>query len=255
MTPLSEAHLESSPNRVLAQGSVEPLPLRKGDFGFLGAILNVIESLPAVQLFLAEICAKRSIGRPGYPPRAMLRAYCVKYLWDLETTRKLIHQLNTNPKLFRICGFEKRRSGQPRSRKWCTYCKEHNAKARVLNLLARSCLCRKQRDVPSESTFSKFYKELAARANLIEEAIDEAVHDLGQRLPAEFGETIIVDSCDVDAYAHPNRKIVADADAAWGVRRKKRERPVHIESRKPPKGLQKRKLWSKPSQMSSPQSF
>ena len=241
MTPLSEAHLKSSPNRVLAQGPVEPLPLRKGDFGFLEAILNIIESLPAVQLFLSEICAKRSIGRSGYPPRAMLRAYCVKYLWDLETTRKLIHELNTTPDLYRVCGFEKRRAGQARSRRWCTYCKEHNAKARELNMLARSCLCRKQRDVPSESTFSKFFKELTERASLIQEAIDEAAGALRQRLP-EFGEMVIIDSTDIDAYAHPNRKVVADPDAWWGVRRKKRSRPAHIDSRKPPKHLQKRQL-------------
>ena len=242
MSARSATRLESNPKRILAQGSVAALPLRKGDFRFLKTILDLIEALPAMQLLLAGICEKRSRGRSGYPPRAMLRAFCVKYLWDRETTRKLVHDLHTSPDLYRICGFEKRKSGQARSRKWCVHCRKHNAEARQSHTPNRTCLCRKQRDIPSESTFSKFFKELTRRSNLIEEAIDEATHELGQRLPAEFGEMIIIDSSDVDAYAHPNRKIVADADAEWGVRRKKRERPVHIESRKPPKRLQERKL-------------
>ena len=241
MTPLPEALLESSPNRVLAQGPVQPQPLRKGDFGFLKAILDLIESLPAIQLLLAEIYGKRSRGRPGYPPRAMLRAFCVRYLWDLDTTRKLIHDLHASPELYRVCGFEKRKRGDVRSRRWCVNCKRHNAEVRELNVVQRTCLCRKQRNLPSESTFSKFFKHLTQRMNIIDEAIDQAARELGQRLP-EFGEVVIIDSTDIDAYAHPNRKIVADPDATWGVHRKKRERPVHLDSRKPPKHLQEKKL-------------
>ena len=135
--------------------------------------------LPSVSAALDEIAASRRNGRPGYPPTAMFRAFCLKYLVGERYTVALIERLRSSPRLREICGF-----GDA---------------------------------VPSESTFSRFVSRLAALENFTDRAIAEMVERLRERLP-DVGENVAVDSTDIEAYANPNRSEPRDVDAAWGHR-------------------------------------
>jgi len=50
-------------------------------------------------------CANTGRGRPGYSPRAMLRAFIVKHRQALKTVPDLIKFLDTQPMLTQMCGF------------------------------------------------------------------------------------------------------------------------------------------------------
>ncbi len=94
----------------------------KSGYGLLGTALDELEALPSVRRFLAQIKQSRRNTRPGYPPRAMFRAVCLKYLISERFTVGFIEHLRSSPKLAELCGF----SGA----------------------------------IPSEATFSRFIKKL-----------------------------------------------------------------------------------------------
>jgi len=94
----------------------------RSGYGLLSTALDELESLPSVRRFLAQIKLSRRNTRPGYPPRAMFRAVCLKYLLNERFTVGFIEHLKTSPKLAELCGF----SGA----------------------------------IPSEATFSRFIKKL-----------------------------------------------------------------------------------------------
>ena len=78
----------------------------KSGYGFLQAALDAIEELPAVQDFLESIVHARRNTRPGYPPSAMFRAFCTKYLLGERYTVGLIGRLRASPRLREICGLD-----------------------------------------------------------------------------------------------------------------------------------------------------
>ena len=151
----------------------------KSGYGFISATLDAIEQLPEIQTFLDEIQDLRHNTRPGYPPRSMLRAICLKFLLNERFNVGLIRRLQDSPKLRQICGFKS--------------------------------------EVPSEPSFSRFFKHLADRANLIEQSITSLVNHIHDHLP-DTGDVVAIDSTDIEAYANPNRGAVIDQDAQWGAR-------------------------------------
>ena len=151
----------------------------KSGYSFLRSILDEIEGTPEMQKFLDEVLDLRRNTRPGYPPRAMLRAFCLKYLLNERFTVGLIDRLTSSAKLRQLCGFKS--------------------------------------DVPSESSFSRFFKKLADRAELIERSIASIVDRIHNHLP-DMGDVVAIDSTDVTAYANPKRNPVIDTFAAWGQR-------------------------------------
>ncbi len=151
-------------------------PPRSG-IGFLRAALDELENLPSVQSMLNTILKQRRNTRPGYPPRAVFRAFCLKYLLSERFTVGFIERLKTSPSLRKVCGF--------------------------------------RRAVPSEPTFSRFFKLLTAK--LDDEFIAEMVDKLQTELP-DLGENIAIDSTDIEAYANPKQTPVSDPNAAWGYR-------------------------------------
>ena len=151
----------------------------KSGYGFIAATLDAIEQLPEIQAFLDEMHDLRRNTRPGYPPRSMLRALCLKFLLNERFNVGLIQRLHDSYRLRQLCGFRS--------------------------------------EVPSESSFSRFFKHLSDRAELIEQGITSLVNHLHDHLP-DTGEVVAIDSTDVKAYANPNRGAVIDQDAAWGVR-------------------------------------
>ena len=151
-------------------------------YRFLKLILDSIEALPAVQVFLMMIAAQRRNGRPGYPPSVMLRALALRYLLPERYVAHLIARLRSSPQLRAICGF--------------------------------------RGSLPSHSTFSRFFGLVSGRLIALEQAIAEIVDALKKRLP-RMGRKVAVDSTDIESYANPRRTRVRDTDAAWGVRTRK----------------------------------
>ena len=116
-----------------------------------------MENLPAIQDTLEEIQRSRRRARPGYPPAAMFRAFCLKYLLGECFTVALIERLRSSTRLRELCGFEN--------------------------------------TVPSDSTFSRFFSRLAGVGGLAERAMAEMVERVRERLP-DVGERVAVDSTD-----------------------------------------------------------
>ncbi len=135
-----------------------------------------------MQALVHEIKDQRRSARPGYPPEAMLRAFCLKFILNERFNVGLIQRLNDSAKLRKLCGFGS--------------------------------------DIPSESAFSRFFKKLADRTEQIEHTIVELVEHLHQHLP-DMGSLTAIDSTDIEAYANPNRSAVIDQDATWGHRTRK----------------------------------
>ncbi|MCY4655044.1 MAG: transposase [Dehalococcoidia bacterium] len=120
---LSAATIYSTRDRDGVKAHQLPLPLGpKGGYRLLAEALDQIEALPAVQDFLDSIVNSRRNTRPGYPPVAMFRAFCTKYLLAERFTVGLIERLRSSPKLREVCGLD---------------------------------------SIPSESTFSRFFNRLA----------------------------------------------------------------------------------------------
>ena len=88
----------------------------------LRAALDALEALPSAQRLIKSVEHQRRNARPGYPPNVMFRAVCLKYLIGERFTVGFIEQLSRSPSLRQVCGF----TG----------------------------------DIPSEPTFSRFFKLL-----------------------------------------------------------------------------------------------
>ena len=104
----------------------------------------------------------------------MFRAFCLKYLLAERYTVGLIERLHSSPRFREICGF-----GDA---------------------------------VPSDATFSRFFRLLADIDGFADCAMAEMVENLRERLP-DVGERVAVDSTDIEAYANPNRSEPNDPDA------------------------------------------
>ena len=159
------------------QGSKYQSP-RTG-YGLVKATLDAIEQTPEAQAIIREVLDLRRNTRPGYPPRAMLRAFCLKFLLNEQHTIGLIRRLDDSAKLRHLCGFKG--------------------------------------EIPSESAFSRFFKHLADRVDLLEQSIASIVDHLHEHLP-DIGDITVIDSTDIVAYANPKRSAVIDQDAQWGHR-------------------------------------
>lgn len=172
------AHIYSTRSVPKVKAQQLPLPLwPKSGHGFLTDTLDVLEGLPSVQAFLKSVQHSRRRCRPGYAPRTMWRAVCLKYLLNERFTVGLIERLKASPKLRQACGF--------------------------------------QDAIPSEPTFSRFFKMVPP--SMVETAIAQTVNKLRRRLP-DIGEDVAVDSTDIEAHANPNRTVIRDPDAKWGHR-------------------------------------
>ena len=148
-------------------------------YGLLRATLDAIEQTPEAQAIIREVLDLRRNTRPGYPPRAMLRAYCLKFILNERFNVGLIQRLTDSAKLRQLCGFKG--------------------------------------EIPSESAFSRFFKKLADRVDLLEQSIASIVDHLHEHLP-DIGDITAIDSTDIEAYANPKRSSIIDQDAKWGHR-------------------------------------
>ena len=150
------------------------------DYDGLGAILDSIVALPAIQDLLREIGAPRQrVGRKGYAPVVLFRAYLAKYIISERYTTRFIERLKVSPTLCEICGLTGR--------------------------------------IPSESTFSRFFSRVVQEPARLESGHRMLVEELREFFP-DLGKRVAIDSTDIQAWSNPRRSEPSDPDAAWGVR-------------------------------------
>ena len=137
----------------------------------LQAVLDCLDD----QVLLARLQAYRPTGRPGYPLRALWRAYCCTFLLNLPHTNALIRELETNQALRELCGFE---------------------------------------GLPHRTTFNRFIQRLSHHADLVEAAFNRLTHEIASLLP-DLGREVAVDSTVVRSHSNPNRKHISDPEASW----------------------------------------
>ena len=164
----------------------------KSGYGFLAAILDSLED----QALLHALQGHRN-GRPGYPVRAMWRAYLAKLVLKIRFNNHLVERLRGSRKLREVCGFGE--------------------------------------EVPSESTFSRFVSRLADHQDLVEQCLVNVTGELRGLVPAvkqrkgrqdqplpPLGAVLAIDSTLFETYGNPNRRTVndtvSDPDARWGLK-------------------------------------
>ena len=161
----------------------------KSGYGFLAAILDGLKDQPLLDVLQDY----RRTGRPGYPLRAMWRAYITKFLLKVRYNNEFLERLRGSRKLRAVCGFGD--------------------------------------EVPSESALSRFVNRLADHQDLVEECLEAATNELRGLVPTvkrregkqdqplpSLGMVLAVDSTLFLTYSNPNRPVVTDPDARWGVK-------------------------------------
>ena len=173
--------------------AVKPAPPPQSGYRFLAAALDAVNDQPVVDAFETL----RLNARPGYSPRAMFRAYCAKFILNIRYNNQLLERLRGSRRLREVCGFG-----------------DH---------------------VPSESALSRFVSRLTDHQDLIEQALVDVTNELRDLMPTvkrregrqpqplpPLGAVLAIDSTAVHTYANPNRPVVSDPDARWGVKHSSR---------------------------------
>ena len=131
---------------------------------------------------MGAVSERRRNTRPGYPARGMLRAYYLKHLLGDRYVVGFIERLKMSPRLSKLCGFG--------------------------------------RAIPSESTFSRFFKALSEYPVESHKLRACVVNRLRQQLPG-LGDTVAIDATDIESHANPYVETISDPDADWGHRTRK----------------------------------
>ena len=153
----------------------------KGGYKFLSDVLDTLDLSPV----LDALGPPARTGRPGYPAEAMLRAVLSKYILGIRFNVELLDRLRASRRLRAVCGFPGR--------------------------------------VPSEGTLSKFTTRLMYLQPRLHECFAQTTGELRDALAgvegaAPLGETVAVDSTAVETFANPNRTVIRDPQARWGVK-------------------------------------
>ena len=180
-------------HRSTAGGHKQPRPPRKKHYGLLARILDAID----IDAIVDALAAYRPTGRPGYHPRAMLRAYFSQFVLDVKLTTEWVDRLEAEPALRLVCGFGP--------------------------------------DVPSESTFCRFKSRLKHHRDLIHQCIVGIIDEIGTLIPPtvqrngqppkalpDFGTILAADSSLFVTYANPHSG--KDPDAEWGYKNSARSK-------------------------------
>ena len=165
----------------------KPVQHADSGIGFLARVLDTLDDGPIV----AVLQQYRHTGRPGYPPRAMLRAYLAKLVLSVRFNTQLLERLRGSRKLRTVCGFD--------------------------------------RAVPSESALSRFTDRLSRHRDLLDQCLIEVTAALRERAPKvkkrpgrqdqplpPLGAVLAIDSTVFRSFSDPNRKVASDPDARWG---------------------------------------
>ena len=148
---------------------------RPSDYENLRAILDSIDADELIDV----LDRRRWNGRPGYPQRAMWRAWLSKYVLSIRYNIDLLVKLKDSRKLREVCGFVD--------------------------------------EVPTQTAMSRFNTRLADYQELVEQCFNQLTEELREQW-ADLGEDVAIDSTAVESYSNPKRKIASDPDAEWGVK-------------------------------------
>ena len=158
-------------------------PKTGGGYPFLRVILDQIDDSELIAALRAPPAKNGRTGRPSYPVRALWRAKLSKDLLNIPYAVELVERLHGSQEFREVCGFGD--------------------------------------EVPSESTFSRFFKRLEQHQTVLSDCLDRLTDALREHIP-NLGESVAIDSTSIEAFANPNRKVVIDPDAKWGVRHSSR---------------------------------
>ena len=154
-------------------------PKTGGGYPFLRSILDQIDDSDLIAALTPPPPKCGRTGRPPYPARALWRARLAKDLLNIPYVVELVERLHGSRELRELCGFGD--------------------------------------SIPSEATFSRFISRLEQHQPLVEECLNRLTDVLREYLP-DLGESVVIDSTSIEAFANPNRKVIIDPDAWWGVR-------------------------------------
>ena len=141
----------------------------------LERVLEVLDTTTIVDKLL-DRQDKDPRGRRGYSKEALWRAYVTSFVFNLRYTNDLIRLLDGDATVRQMCGFEK---------------------------------------MPHRTTFNRFINKLHDQADVLDEAVDDLVSQLHEKLP-DLGKIVAADSTSVSSYSNPNKK--TDPEASWGVK-------------------------------------
>ena len=141
----------------------------------LGELAAVFSSLDDAAL-LARLQDYRPTGRPGYPLKALWRAYVASFILNLPHTNALIRRLEDESDFRYLCGF--------------------------------------LGPLPHRTTFNRFIQRLSHHADLVEATFVDLTHQLKALIPG-LGNEVAIDSTTVRTHSNPNRKRVSDPEASW----------------------------------------
>ena len=141
----------------------------------LGELAAVFSSLDDAAL-LARLQDYRPTGRPGYPLKALWRAYVASFILNLPHTNALIRRLEDEPDFRYLCGFFG--------------------------------------PLPHRTTFNRFIQRLSHHVDLVEACFADLTHQLKTLIP-DLGAEVAIDSTTVRSHCSPNRKCVSDPQASW----------------------------------------
>lgn len=149
--------------------------------------LDIFENSPQAKAFIDSVVESRRFTRHGFPARAMLRGIHLRYVMNLKTMKALVQTLRLSPYLRLLCGFADK--------------------------------------VPSESTFSRFVKRIAAAEELVMDSLPTLVNALhNTNLIPGVGSETAIDGSDIEAHGNGKKPLEerSDKTAEHGVRTVKR---------------------------------
>ena len=141
----------------------------------LGELAAVFSRLDDAAL-LVRLQDYRPTGRPGYPLKALWRAYVASFILNLPHTNALIRRLEDEPDFRYLCGF--------------------------------------LGPLPHRTTFNRFIQRLSHHSDLVESAFADLTHQVKTLIP-DLGAEVAIDSTTVRSHCNPNRKRVSDAEVSW----------------------------------------
>lgn len=159
-------------------------------------LVLVLQTINAERL-LHVLDGGDDLGRVGYSARLLWSALIAGVVYRLPSIAELRRNLKSNP------------------------------------YLRFTCAIGSAANIPSEATFSRFLTRLSNHENLLDECVDDLVRRFAALAPG-FGETVVVDSTDIHAFARGKKSGSADSDATWGAKGSKEASSKKGAKAKPP---------------------
>ena len=164
------------------------------NLGDLERLRLVLEYMPDEELMQELEKARGKKGRDDFPVRAMWNSILAGVIFEHETTESLRRELSRNGQLRFMCGF------------------------------------RSNKDVPEAYIYSRFFKKLFKKEEMINDIFNKLVDELENTLPG-FGSNLAIDGKAILSLARRENKNKKkdgrrDLDANWG---RKEYKGVHKE--------------------------